>query len=559
MENKNIEQDAIEIYLVNRQINPKLKDKDIYNDPDNSEVKKDIPLKNIISYSFSDNYTEPCQSFSFSIYTDDVNDYVFKIISGQVIRATLRGNSIFAGIIDNLSISYTSSGTIITYTGRDMLSRLVNSNVDPNLRIKSEQTTESVINPILDLYAIGTLSGIPTINFYISSGLDTELIKPSEINGYRKFSILGEKTNAVFRKVFDPIATKKAKEKAQSSATSKSYQTGTIATISKTEDKFKSVRLYTDADSKLKKQQPQVGEGTYSFLNRQCSYSGSILKAIVDGSGAFLSYPLYDEMNKDFTGVIYCDNSFVNDYDKKNYKNESSNVISCDYKSSFNTQPSHIIAEGYGGGGEFGRSKFKVFMINELMSFIAMGLSPSIERDINAFKKYAKYYKDEKGFTHSYNIPFRDNVARTFLSSYYGYNPDDFKSNDQSKIDKSTKALDALLELSKKQYIYCPVYIKDNEAKDIKSLSNRVIRKMSEFQIKSLTLKYTVIGHTYKSANNLQIPWMNNTMVFVRDEKLNIKGWFWIKNRSFKRDLSGGMTTELEIIPPYLLDLKVDL
>lgn len=93
------------------------------------------------------------------------------------------------------------------------------------------------------------------------------------------------------------------------------------------------------------------------------------------------------------------------------------------------------------------------------------------------------------------------------------------------------------------------------EAKDAKSQSQAEYlarRKCAEARRSGWSLGYTVTGHTAPSlvmAGRRHV-WSVDTMVFVDDEEIGIRGPHWIEGVIFRGSPSAGTTTELSLMRP---------
>lgn len=243
----------------------------------------------------------------------------------------------------------------------------------------------------------------------------------------------------------------------------------------------------------IKEFKPRINEGAYAYIERLIKREGLMMKAVADGSGIMVISP-------DFTGPV--------DYQIIQKKDDTSNnnVLRSQMTMSQIDQPSLIVATGFGTNKtDIKKSRLKVIMINELAGLDENGNPyPQVQAEIAKWPN-ASILPIRKELIPK-NRPF--NTANAF----------------------------------------CPIYLTDDEAKDIAQLQKFVTRKMGEFQQKSLNVRYTVLGHTQNGA-----PWAVNTLVNVDDDINNIHQIMWVMDKTFSKNLSGGTTTELVLIKPYTL------
>lgn len=240
----------------------------------------------------------------------------------------------------------------------------------------------------------------------------------------------------------------------------------------------------------LKDLKPNPNEGAYAYIDRILKRQGFILKAVCDGSGIMVIAPQY-------TGSV---DYHVSLRDKSDPGSVNNNVLSSDVTVNWQQQPSLIVATGSYYGGDFAKANLKVIMINELVGLDNQGnYLPEVQAILGKYK----------GAT---VLPLRTNLIR------------------QNPLLTSTNA-------------FCPVYLKDDDSKDIAQLSRFVTRKMGEYQMKELSVKYTVVGHTQNGH-----PWAVNTLVNVMDDTNNIHEVMWVMERAFHKSVTGGTTTTLSLI-----------
>lgn len=440
------------------------------------------------SYSLSSRFLDPCDSFTFTISGEDLILYQEILTPGAKIDLAINDRLQCTGYIDDRQISYSvGDGTRITLSGRDILSRLVNSYVNPSFQVKTGMTVQDVIGPLVSLYKLGELSNTDDTHLNIMTGLPN--------NQSLKTTITKE-------------ATTVTKVDAQGKVIQIRDANGQLILDRATEYKD---QINITANIKpglnkitLKELKPNPNEGAYAYVDRCIKREGLILKAVADGSGVMVISPT-------FTGPV--NYHVIN----KKTNSDQNNVITSNSQITWFTQPSIIIATGASPGGDFKKATLQVAMINELIAFDNTGnLLPDI-LNILAEYKSAKL------------------VNATLVNGKY---------------QPTRPELVPKFSIINNQYSFCPLYLKDDQSKDLAQLQNFTTRKMAECQMKSLSLKYTVVGHTQNGH-----PWATNTLVSVDDDIHGIHENMWVMAKTFNKSYTGGTTTNLELIRPFTLIL----
>jgi hypothetical protein len=183
------------------------------------------------------------------------------------------------------------------------------------------------------------------------------------------------------------------------------------------------------------------------------------------------------------------------------------NVLRGHLERDLTSQPSCIVAFGFGGGRDVAHSTLCVIAVNELTGLDSSGnVLPEIA-NIKARYKSAKV------------LPIRSQLV-----------PFARPLGDQ-KIAK-------------------PFFVKDDESKNLAQLVAFAQRELANHQMKALTVDYDVVGHTYNGH-----PWTVNTLVAVQDEVLSVTKPLWVLERTFNKSVAGGTTTSLRLIEPYTLQI----
>lgn len=240
--------------------------------------------------------------------------------------------------------------------------------------------------------------------------------------------------------------------------------------------------------SGLAKLRPSEGEGCYAFLARVCTRFGCWVWPSIDGTTAILGTPDFEQ---EPSGII-----------RRTWDGLKNNVLDGGEVSyDLTAQPSYIVAEGIGGGGEWGHSKLRVVIINPFVE-----VADDLLAELEQYQPYklALYYDPAIHGT-AKNVPVIIGNTRNLRPR--------------------------------------PMFKHDAESKNIEQLEHYARREMSMLTRKFLTAKYTIRGHMIDGT----VP-VSDTTWHIRDEVGDIDEVMWLTSRTLKRSRSGGTTTELEFI-----------
>lgn len=238
---------------------------------------------------------------------------------------------------------------------------------------------------------------------------------------------------------------------------------------------------------------PDIGNGCYEFASKLCGrlglhiYVNALGDTIIVSEPDYESRPLYRLVRKDGR----CD------------------YIEATSSRSSVQQPSVIIATGRAGNAaNFTKTKLKVAKVNELVGIGADGKPlPGVVDALGRHKP-------------SVTIPSRPQLIE------YG------KQAFRHDLNR-------------------PLYLHDEESKDLRQLTYFVQREMAHRQKGALEVKVVIEGHTQSG-----VPWAVNTLVDVDDDVLDLHEPLWISERVLSKDRNGGTTTTLTLIRRWTLDLS---
>lgn len=242
---------------------------------------------------------------------------------------------------------------------------------------------------------------------------------------------------------------------------------------------------------------PYPHEGCFEFCARLAKRQGWHIWARADGEGVIIGDPDF-EQEPTYTITR-----------RRGSAGALNNVINGTVTRSRTNQPSVIIATGVGGGGEFSCGKAKVAAVNELIS-------------VNTDGSYVQSVKDVLA-----------------------------KHPDAVLLSESDFDGDLVIRADSEPYPRArPLFLHDDDSRDIEQLKNFVKRELGTRQQGNLTCHYEVLGHTQ---NN--IPWEVNTTVVVDDDVADIHETMWVLSVNFSKSRYGGTTTRVEVIRLWSLRL----
>lgn len=230
---------------------------------------------------------------------------------------------------------------------------------------------------------------------------------------------------------------------------------------------------------------PHNGEGCFQFFARICSRHGlwpwlsADGKQIIIGAPDFNQAPLYRIMRT---------------------RDGRTNVERGRVRRDIGDQPSVIIADGFGPGGEFARGRLKTICVNPFCGV------------------------DKDGFV-------LDEVSK-LLSKY----PD---AHQITMVTQPT-ARTPLPHVR-------PMYLRDDESKTQDQLDNFVKREMSHYMQRTLKAWYVSEGHGQDDGEQF-VPWAIDTTVDVEDEVADLRERLWVKGRTFTKSRGSGTQTRIDLL-----------
>lgn len=240
-------------------------------------------------------------------------------------------------------------------------------------------------------------------------------------------------------------------------------------------------------DVVLHQLKPHLKEGLFAFAARICQRFGLWIWCSADGEKLIVGKPDFDQEPL---------------FQLRRHANGDSNILTGGAHFSMADQPTVIIADGFSGGGEFGKGRIKSACVNPYFGV------------------------DADGFV-------LDSVSK-FLLKY----PD---AHQVTLTTQSYRRREVNLPLR-------PAFFHDDESKTQEQLDNFVKREMSLLMRKSLVCRYTVEGHGQNDIDENFVAWAPDTVVDVQDDVCGVQERMWILSRTFHKSRSGGTYTDLELV-----------
>jgi prophage tail gpP-like protein len=425
-------------------------------------------IRNWSQYQFDQQFLLPTSSWSFRVSDEDTTLTSELLVPGARVELVINDRVQCSGFIDRKDVDGDAgAGTTVTVHGRDILGRVVDATIDPFFKFTPGMSIVDVTLAVLRPFGITTVYNSDVYNINV-------------ITGYAKGTAGGAATTRV--KVQVPKRTTNAD--------------GTVTLSYDTVDGF----VVNDATRpdlhkiQVEQVKPHAGEGVYAYIERLARRLGLTLWAAADASGVVLD-------KADFTSAAQ--QSIVH----KRTDTSRNNLLRGSVSIDLSTQPSCIVAFGFGGGKQIEKTSLKIIMINELTGLDDSGQPLPEIQNIMARYKSAKVLPIRKEL-----VPFRRPLGD--------------------------------------QKIAAPFFLKDDESKNLAQLEAFTRREMANRQQKALAASYDVVGHTQGGH-----PWGVNTKVSVDDDVRGVHEDLWVLGKTFTKSSGGGTRTSLRLIRPYTLQI----
>lgn len=234
---------------------------------------------------------------------------------------------------------------------------------------------------------------------------------------------------------------------------------------------------------------PHNHEGLFRFIQRTVERFGLFVRVTADGDQIVVAGPDFEQPPR---------------YQLIRDRDGNTNILEGNVSFDATDQPSVIVADGFSGGGEFGRGKIKAYCVNPYFGM------------------------DENGF-------IADEVS-ALLVEYPEAQPVLFVTQPYKQRAPRMPPR--------------PMFLHDEESKTQEQLNFFIKRTMSELLRKSLVAHYTVEGHG-QTIDGVFTPWDVDTVVEVKDEVAGVNERLYVLGRTFEKSRAQGTTTKLELVRLY--------
>lgn len=239
-------------------------------------------------------------------------------------------------------------------------------------------------------------------------------------------------------------------------------------------------------DAKLHQLQPHNHEGLFAFASRVSQRFGLWIWSSSDGEQLIVGKPDFDQEPL---------------YQLRRKRDGTGNIEDGTVRYDFTDQPAIIVADGFSGGGEFGKGRVKAYAINPSFGFDTNGAV--LEEVLSIVKRYPNAKRialPTQAFQRrAANVPVR------------------------------------------------PMFMHDDESKTPEELENYVRREMALLTRKSLEATYTVEGHG-QMTNGDFVVWDIDTVVDVQDEVAGLNERMYVLGVAYSKSRQSGTRTRLHLV-----------
>jgi len=240
-------------------------------------------------------------------------------------------------------------------------------------------------------------------------------------------------------------------------------------------------------DHRLHQTKPYNHESVFHFTSRVAQRFGLWIWPSVDGEKLIISKPDFDQ-----------EPAFTLRRDRAG----NGNILDGTVRYDMTEQPAVIIADGFSGGGEFGKSRIRAYAVNPILGLTDEGEHTD---DVKALLKR-----------------FPDAVENTLPAASFAFRATNIP--------------------------FRPMFLHDDESKTPEQLNAFVKRELSLILRKALTCHYTVEGHGM-NVDGAFSAWTPDTLVAVRDDAAELHETMYVLGVHYsKRRMSPGTTTRLDLV-----------
>lgn len=395
-----------------------------------------VVFDRFLEYDYAEEYLSPSDSFYFDVDEKELSPTdAAALAPGSVVQVLNGGNVQSVGIIDDVEANVDrGAGSVVHVTCRDQMSLAVDAQLDPRQRFTPSMTLADVL-----VACYGPL-------------------------GFTDFQI----DNAANRNII----------------TGQVYGTATSATGSGKRASPQGAKALKNFV--LHQEKPYPNEGVFAFTSRVSQRFGLWIRPGATAGQLIVAKPDFDQQPR--YGIQHALTA---------PGNLSNNIERGTFRKSRQEQPSILYASGFGGGGDFPKSKLKAGIVN-----------PVVDSDNSAI---IDAYPDVKLL----------------------------------EVPAVSAAFPPLIEAKAR-----PAFLYDPESHSTEQLNAYLQRELSLRMRKALTARYQIMGHVL-NGQSIAV----DTIVNVNDQRPTVRwaGNLWVIARRFSKNAREGTRTTIECILPGAL------
>ena len=124
-----------------------------------------------LAYEFDEHYLTPCAKFWFDLDQDELTqEDIAALVPGAKVVVKVNGLTQASGIVDEIQIRTGKAGTVMHVDGRDWLSPIVDSQVDPTLQFAPSMTVTQFLQTLLTPFGMTALLDDNVANIGVITG-----------------------------------------------------------------------------------------------------------------------------------------------------------------------------------------------------------------------------------------------------------------------------------------------------------------------------------------------------------------------------------------------------
>jgi len=431
-----------------------------------------VEFDRFLEYDYKENYLEASDSLSFTLDQRELSRTdAGVLVPGAIVEPCVDGKVQSRSILDEPQATFSrDEGNVVRCEARDWLSVAVDGQVDPQTRFLPGMT-------LLDLIVAAYSTINPNITVFADSIANRNAITGLTVGETSSAAAIQAAQQNVSNARSKPFTPENQEAVRNAESQLQQAQQSALAQRSKTTSKGRPTKHFT-----LGQEKPYPNEGLFAFTSRVAQRFGLWIRPYVDGESISVASPDYTQPPR--YGICHA-------FDEKRVMN---NVERGTFAKNRKDQPSIIYASGFGGGGNFAKSRLRAGIVN---------------RAVNADNsKIISAYSD---------VPLID-------------------------IDPITAAFPPLVEDAAR-----PAFLYDPESHTQEQLEAFLRRELSLRMRKALTARYEIMGHVLNGQ-----PIAVDTICAVLDQQpvADWNGPMWVLARNFRKSAKGGARSTIDMVLP---------